>query len=122
MVICIMEALSNAGFLVFPGANFWAWSTRFFPFEDLFCSFVGTLGIVGRLTGLGNNSIFVLISLWRLGLIAATDVTLCFEITLDFDEIADCDAYQWGSGGKRVEYCWGSSDAFGFSIVSAASV
>ena len=64
----------------------------------------------------------ILTCLWWLGLIAATDVTLCFEITLDFDEIADCDAYQWGSGGKRVEYCWGSSDAFGFSIVSAASV
>ena len=119
--ICISDALLNDG-LAFPGVNFCAWSTKFFPFEDLVCSFVRTLELVGRLTGLGYNSMFVLINLWRLGEIAATEVTLCFDITLVLDEMPDCDAYHWGNGGKSEEYCWGSSDAFGFSIVSAASV
>ena len=119
--ICIIDDLLN-DFLAFPGVIFCAWSTKFFPFEDLVCSFVRTLELVGRLTGLGYNSMFVLINLWRLGEIAATEVTLCFDITLVLDEMADCDAYHWGKGGKSEENCWGSSDAFGFSIVSAASV
>ena len=57
-----------------------------------------------------------------LGLIAAIELTLCFVMTVFFDEIEENEGHQEGRGGRVVENCCGSSVAFGFSTSIAASM